>query len=117
MSLSSFTLIDIERSSINQSPTTMSTTRSKFIVVTKDDKNVMFLRKDVSEYEALIASIKDSFPEIHHQTIVIQTRELPVCAGRYVDIPSGLWSTVITDIDNVRVMASQVLTSIFDYDR
>ncbi|SJL14708.1 uncharacterized protein ARMOST_18175 [Armillaria ostoyae] len=94
----------------------MSTTRSKFIVVTKDNQNVVFLRKDVSEYEALIASIKDSFPDMHQQTIVIQTHELPICAGRYVDIPSGVWSAVITDIDNVRVMASEQLVRIIDDD-
>ncbi|KAK0492941.1 hypothetical protein EDD18DRAFT_1465151 [Armillaria luteobubalina] len=79
------------------------TAPSKFIVITKDNKSVLFLRKDVSEYQSLIASIKSYFSTAGHPKIVIQTRDLSVCAGNYVDIPPGLWSMVITEIDNVRV--------------
>ncbi|KAK0437617.1 hypothetical protein EV421DRAFT_1738850 [Armillaria borealis] len=77
-----------------------------FIVDTKGDKSVLLLRKDVSEYKVLTASITGYFPDTQRRPIVIQTRDLSVCAGNYVDIPSGLWSTVIANIDNVHVIFS-----------
>ncbi|KAK0429992.1 hypothetical protein EV421DRAFT_1744658 [Armillaria borealis] len=39
----------------------------------------------------------------HNKTIVIQTRDLAICAGRFVDIPPNLWSHIKDDIDNIRV--------------
>ncbi|SJL14726.1 uncharacterized protein ARMOST_18193 [Armillaria ostoyae] len=81
----------------------MSSTRSKFIVVTNDDRNVFALRENVSQYPALITSINSYFPSTRNKTIVIQTRDLAICAGRFVDIPPNLWSHIKDDIDNIRV--------------
>ncbi|KAK0216447.1 hypothetical protein EDD85DRAFT_1029804 [Armillaria nabsnona] len=81
----------------------MSSTRSKFIVVTNDDRNVFALRENVSEYRALITSINTYFPSTRNKPIVVQTRDLAICAGRFVDIPPYLWSHIKDDIDNIRV--------------
>ncbi len=99
----------------------MSSTRSKFIVITNDDRNVFALRENVipvpgpcSEtcscmcpslilLQALINSINSYFPSTRNKMIVIQTRDLAICAGRFVDIPPNLWSHIKDDIDNIRV--------------
>ncbi|KAK0470988.1 hypothetical protein IW261DRAFT_1572507 [Armillaria novae-zelandiae] len=88
----------------------MSTTtaRSKFIVATKDDKSVLLVRKDVSEYKQ-----RTHFSVFSDHEIVIQTRDLSVCAGKYVDITSGMWSMDIDEIDNVHVV---VVDTGYDYD-
>ncbi|KAK0184728.1 hypothetical protein F5146DRAFT_1144832 [Armillaria mellea] len=89
----------------------MSNTRSKFIVVTNDDRNFFVLREDVSEYTALITSINRDFPSIRNKTRVIQTRDLAICAGRFVDIQANLWAYIKDDIDNVRVQVIETQAS------
>jgi len=42
--------------------------------------------------------------------MVIQTNELDICAGRYVDIPHELWSDVGLWIHNIRAI-SRVLVA------
>ncbi|PBK81577.1 hypothetical protein ARMGADRAFT_1171364 [Armillaria gallica] len=81
----------------------MSSTRSKFIVITNDDRNVFALRANVSQYSALIACINSYFPSVRNKMTVIQTRDLAICAGRFVDIPPNLWPHIKDDIDNIRV--------------
>jgi len=37
--------------------------------------------------------------------MVVQTNELDICAGRYVDIPLELWLDVHLKIKNIRVIS------------
>ncbi|KAK0454180.1 uncharacterized protein EV420DRAFT_1481620 [Desarmillaria tabescens] len=89
-------------------PTIMSTTKSKqFIVITKDEKSVFALRANVSKYKALINTIISHFPGTPRDGITIQTNDLAICAGRYVNIPQNLWSAIIGKIDNINVSAPE----------
>ena len=37
--------------------------------------------------------------------MIIQTNELDICAGRYVDIPLELWLDVRPKINNIKVIS------------
>lgn len=37
--------------------------------------------------------------------MIIQTDELDICAGRFIDIPLELWEDVSRDISNIKVIS------------
>ncbi len=40
--------------------------------------------------------------------MIVQTKDLDVCAGRYVSIPDDSWPEVIHRIDNIKVISREL---------
>ncbi|KAK0488289.1 hypothetical protein EDD18DRAFT_1466267 [Armillaria luteobubalina] len=84
----------------------MGATQSKdYIIATDDTITVLVRRREVTRYQDLIATLLHHFPTINGQFIVVQTNEMDICAGRYADIPSDLWSDISHKIHNIKVIS------------
>ncbi|PBK95022.1 hypothetical protein ARMGADRAFT_1163741 [Armillaria gallica] len=85
----------------------------KYIIITGLGKKCVALKSQVSTYESLISFIRASFKfpgtydclrcKTSPPPIVIQTCDLIVCEGCFVDIQPDVWATIIADIDNIQV--------------
>ncbi len=60
----------------------------------------------------LVALLVVFFPSMNSQSVVVQTNELDICAGRYVDIPQDLWPEISPQIHNIRVVPRTFLLSL-----
>ncbi|KAK0200643.1 hypothetical protein DFS33DRAFT_172247 [Desarmillaria ectypa] len=94
---------------------TMGATPSKeYIVATDaDEKNAVLVhRQDAASYDNLLSILQKQFPGIPKESMIIQTKELDVCAGRYVNIPDDLWPAVSCRVDNIKVISRPTETSV-----
>ncbi|SJL14705.1 uncharacterized protein ARMOST_18171 [Armillaria ostoyae] len=80
-------------------------TSTDYLVATDSNVSVFVRRSDVTRYTDLVASLLGFFPGMNAQSIVIQTNEMDVCAGRYVDIPPDLWPEISPQIRNLKVIS------------
>ncbi|SJL14722.1 uncharacterized protein ARMOST_18189 [Armillaria ostoyae] len=76
----------------------MGVSQSKAYIVTPDDTNTVLVPQD------LLSILHEHFPCIQVESMVVQTKELDVCVGRYVDIPADLQSEVCPRIYNLKVI-------------
>ncbi|KAK0437628.1 hypothetical protein EV421DRAFT_2038130 [Armillaria borealis] len=84
----------------------MGATPSKdYIVATDDTDTVLIRRHEVGDYEHLLSLLRKHFPHITKDSMIVQTKELDVCAARYVSIPDDLWPEVSHRIDNIKVIS------------
>ncbi|SJL14727.1 uncharacterized protein ARMOST_18194 [Armillaria ostoyae] len=84
----------------------MGATPSKdYIVATDDTDTVLIRRHEVGDYEHLLSLLRKHFPHITKDSMIVQTKELDVCAGRYVSVPDDLWPEVSHRIDNIKVIS------------
>ncbi|KAK0471012.1 hypothetical protein IW261DRAFT_1612337 [Armillaria novae-zelandiae] len=84
----------------------MGATQSKdYIIATDDTITVLVRRREVTRYQDLIATLLHHFPTVNEEFIVVQTNEMDICAGRYADIPSDLWSDISHKIHNIKVIS------------
>ncbi|PBK81593.1 hypothetical protein ARMGADRAFT_1020219 [Armillaria gallica] len=78
----------------------------KYIVATDGNTRVFVSRSEVSRYEDFVAITRQYFfPGNDSLKLVIQTNELAICAGHYVDIPPNLWEEMSTFISGIRVIS------------
>ncbi|KAK0471013.1 hypothetical protein IW261DRAFT_1671852 [Armillaria novae-zelandiae] len=92
--------------SSSSQPKPGKTTMSKdYLVATNDSTSVFVRRSDAVEYQDLVALLVALFPSVSLYSVVIQTNELDICAGRYVDIPPDLWQEISPEIQNIRVIS------------
>ncbi|KAK0437622.1 hypothetical protein EV421DRAFT_2060249 [Armillaria borealis] len=85
-----------------------------YIVATDDTNRVLLCRTDVGQYDNLLSILQKHFPSMAKDSMIIQTNELEVCAGEYVDIADDLWPEISLWIHSIRVISRprQILTSI-----
>ncbi|KAK0454162.1 uncharacterized protein EV420DRAFT_1749498 [Desarmillaria tabescens] len=91
--------------------TASATPEPRFIIVSKGAKRVFLRWPDVAEYDALFVALNRHFPEIHPQyknSYAIQTNDLAICDGIFVDIPGELWKEMSTKISRIRIMDKSV---------
>ncbi|KAK0454188.1 uncharacterized protein EV420DRAFT_604625 [Desarmillaria tabescens] len=70
----------------------MGATPSKnYIVATDDTNRVLVSRHGAGDYNNILRILQKRFPRIPKESMVIQTNEMDICAGEYVDIPDDLW--------------------------
>ncbi|KAK0492942.1 hypothetical protein EDD18DRAFT_1357324 [Armillaria luteobubalina] len=81
-----------------------SQSKSDYIVATGATTTIFIRRADVVWYEDLIDLLPRHFPNIDPKSIVVQTDELDICAGRDVDIPPNLWPEISPQIQNIKVV-------------
>ncbi|KAK0492919.1 hypothetical protein EDD18DRAFT_441304 [Armillaria luteobubalina] len=78
----------------------------RYIVATDGNTHVFVNRSEVSRYEDFVAITGQYFfPGSDSLKLVIQTNELTICAGHYVDIPPNLWEEMSTFISSIRVIS------------
>ncbi|KAK0470925.1 hypothetical protein IW261DRAFT_1425607 [Armillaria novae-zelandiae] len=65
-----------------------------YIVATYEKSTVLVRRHEGSYYANLLAILHKHFPTVPTELMVIQTNELTICDGRFVDIPEDLWTEV-----------------------
>ncbi|SJL08948.1 uncharacterized protein ARMOST_12323 [Armillaria ostoyae] len=76
-----------------------------YIVATYDTSTVLVRRYEGSYYANLLSILHKHFPTIPTESMVIQTNELTICDGRYVDVPEELWTEVCPRIRNIKVIS------------
>ncbi|KAK0492922.1 hypothetical protein EDD18DRAFT_1289840 [Armillaria luteobubalina] len=92
--------------SSSSQPKTGKTTASKdYLVATNGSTSVFVRRSDAVWYQDLVTLLVGLFPSVSLDGVVVQTNELDVCAGRYVDIPPNLWQEISPEIQNIRVIS------------
>ncbi|KAK0470926.1 hypothetical protein IW261DRAFT_1425608 [Armillaria novae-zelandiae] len=69
-----------------------------YIVATYDTSTVLVRRYEGSYYAK-------HFPSVPAESMIIQTNELPICDGRYVDIPEDLWPEVYPRVRNIKIIS------------
>ncbi|KAK0470992.1 hypothetical protein IW261DRAFT_1513954 [Armillaria novae-zelandiae] len=87
------------------------TASKNYIVATDDKTSVLIRRHEVADYYSLLPILHRHFRSISMESMVIQTNELNICVGRYVDIPHEVWADVGRWIDNIRVISRPSPTS------
>ncbi|KAK0471000.1 hypothetical protein IW261DRAFT_1425522 [Armillaria novae-zelandiae] len=75
------------------------------IVATDDTHRVLLSRQEVSQYDNLLSILQKHFPSMTKDSMIIQTDELEVCAGEYVDISGGLWPEMSLWVHSIRVIS------------
>ncbi|KAK0216437.1 hypothetical protein EDD85DRAFT_1029795 [Armillaria nabsnona] len=81
--------------------------KSRFIIAFKGVKRVFIQWPDVADYDALFVTLNQYFPEIkleYKDNYAIQTDDLDICGGIYVDIPRELWGNMGAQISRIRIM-------------
>ncbi|KAK0200645.1 hypothetical protein DFS33DRAFT_1456844 [Desarmillaria ectypa] len=79
-----------------------------YIIATYGKTTVFVRRSDVTHYQELVALLLHHFPNTGANSIIVQTKEMDICAGRDVDIPSHLWREISPQIQNIAVVSPQV---------
>ncbi|KAK0454210.1 uncharacterized protein EV420DRAFT_1645103 [Desarmillaria tabescens] len=79
--------------------------KDHYLVATDANISVFIRRSDVTHYQDLVTLLLCHFTSTSTQSIVIQTNELDICAGRYVDIPPDLWPEINPQIQNIKVIS------------
>ncbi|KAK0464052.1 hypothetical protein IW261DRAFT_1524782 [Armillaria novae-zelandiae] len=87
------------------------TASKNYIVATDDKTSVLIRRHEVTDYYPAPHSSHRHFRSISMESMVIQTNELNICVGRYVDIPHEVWADVGRWIHNIRVISRPSPTS------
>lgn len=82
-----------------------------YIVATYETSTVLVRRYEGSYYANLLSILHKHFPTIPTESMIIQTNELTICDGRYVDIPEELWTEVCPRIRNIKVISRPVHVS------
>ncbi|KAK0454194.1 uncharacterized protein EV420DRAFT_604824 [Desarmillaria tabescens] len=90
---------------------TMTTSSKLYIVATNGDANVLIRRNEATYYDNLLSILHKRFPSIARESMIIQTNELDICAGRYIDIPDDLWLEISPRIYNIKVITRPTQTS------
>ncbi|PBK61360.1 hypothetical protein ARMSODRAFT_964949 [Armillaria solidipes] len=86
---------------------TTDTPKSRFIIAFKGVKRVFLQWPDVADYDALFITLNQHFPDIlldYKDNYAIQTDDLDICGGIYVDIPRELWRKMGAQISHIRIM-------------
>ncbi|KAK0470989.1 hypothetical protein IW261DRAFT_1572508 [Armillaria novae-zelandiae] len=71
----------------------------RFIIAFMGTRRVFLQWSDIAEYDALFVILHEQFPEItleYKHKYAIQTNDLDICGGVYVDIPKELWGKIGT---------------------
>ncbi|KAK0438745.1 hypothetical protein EV421DRAFT_1906372 [Armillaria borealis] len=82
-----------------------------YIIATYETSTVLVRRYEGSYYANLLSVLHKHFPTVPTESMVIQTNELTICEGRYVDIPEELWTEVSPSIRNIKVISRPVHVS------
>ncbi|KAK0454172.1 uncharacterized protein EV420DRAFT_1481612 [Desarmillaria tabescens] len=98
------------RSTSTTQPTS-TTHPQKYIIISRGNKSNVTLKSQVYTSQCLFQYIHNKFPDTYKWVnnhwekipLVIQTCDLPICKGNFVDIEPDLWQTIIYDINNIRV--------------
>ncbi|KAF9458372.1 hypothetical protein BDZ94DRAFT_106351 [Collybia nuda] len=85
-----------------------SSNSQDYIAATYDTSTVLVQRNESSHYANLLVILHKHFPTIPPELMVIQTKELTICDGRYVNIPEELWTEVCSRIQNINVVSRPV---------
>ncbi|KAK0464056.1 hypothetical protein IW261DRAFT_1575417 [Armillaria novae-zelandiae] len=86
---------------------TTEISKPTFIIAFKGVKRVFLQWPDVADYDALFVALNQQFPEISLEfkdSYAIQTDDLDICGGIYVDIPRELWGNIGAQITRIRIM-------------
>ncbi|KAK0435427.1 hypothetical protein EV421DRAFT_1907108 [Armillaria borealis] len=89
------------------STSTTDAPKPKYIIAFKGVKRVFLQWPDVADYDALFITLNQHFPEIkpeYKDSYAIQTNDLDICGGIYVDIPRELWGNMGAQISRIRIM-------------
>ncbi|KAK0219247.1 hypothetical protein IW262DRAFT_1087131 [Armillaria fumosa] len=70
--------------------------------------SVFVRRSDATRYQDLVTLLVALFPGVSLHSVVVQTNELDICAGRYVDIPPDLWPEISPEIQNIKVISRPI---------
>ncbi|KAK0211915.1 hypothetical protein IW262DRAFT_1301367 [Armillaria fumosa] len=79
-----------------------------YIVATYDTSTVLVRRYEGSYYANLLSILQKHFPTVPAESMIIQTNELPICDGRYVDVPEDLWAEVYPRVRNIKIISRPV---------
>lgn len=78
----------------------------RYIVATDGNTRVFVSRSEVSQYADFVGITRQHFfPGSDSLALVVQTNELDICAGHYVDIPPSLWQEMSEFVSNIRVVS------------
>lgn len=91
----------------------MGATPSKSYILatsTDDTHRVLLCRQDVGQYDNLLSVLQKHFPSMTKDSMIIQTDELEVCAGEYVDVSDGLWPETSLWVHSIRVISRPEIT-------
>ncbi|KAK0493521.1 hypothetical protein EDD18DRAFT_1356442 [Armillaria luteobubalina] len=78
-----------------------------YILATYEKSTVLVRRNEGSYYTNLLSILHKHFPTIPTESMIIQTNELPICDGQYVDVPEDLWAEVCPHVRNIKVTSRQ----------
>ncbi|KAG2079242.1 hypothetical protein BDR04DRAFT_1063848 [Suillus decipiens] len=77
---------------------------SQLLVLKHDQKRVMVKRQ--RSYNDMLNSVCKHFPSIPRDVVTLQTNQLDICDGHYVDITAEIWDDIIDSLHIVEVIAS-----------
>ncbi|KAK0454163.1 uncharacterized protein EV420DRAFT_1765759 [Desarmillaria tabescens] len=86
---------------------TTVTPEPRFIIAISGGKHVFLRWSDVVEYDSLITTLYRHFGNElprDKENIVVQTNDLDICLGIFIDIPSELWGDISAQISRIRVV-------------
>ncbi|KAK0454196.1 uncharacterized protein EV420DRAFT_1555665 [Desarmillaria tabescens] len=77
----------------------------KYILATYERATVFVNRDDATYYDNLRTALHTLFKSLSKDSMIIQTNELDVCDGEYVDIPDELWVGIGPRVCNINVIS------------
>ncbi|KAF9458386.1 hypothetical protein BDZ94DRAFT_1313345 [Collybia nuda] len=77
----------------------------EYFAATFAGNTLLMRRLEASYYANLLSILHKNFPSLPTESVVVQTDELSICDGRYIDIPEELWTEVCPRLRNIRVIS------------
>ncbi|KAG1749578.1 hypothetical protein EDD22DRAFT_263502 [Suillus occidentalis] len=82
----------------------------QFLVLKHDEKRVMVKRQ--RSYDLMLDSACEHFPNIPRNAIKLQTDQLDICNGHYVDITPEIWRDIVYLLTVVEVTRGEVISPV-----
>ncbi|PBK61362.1 hypothetical protein ARMSODRAFT_981518 [Armillaria solidipes] len=78
----------------------------EFLIVTiaREGRSMFVSRADAADYSNFRDIVVAQIPGVTRDEIVLETKDLYVCEGKYVEILPKYWSNIHDAVDNIRVL-------------
>ncbi|KAK0216452.1 hypothetical protein EDD85DRAFT_870520 [Armillaria nabsnona] len=80
------------------------------IVATYRGATVSIRRGEATYYDNLRTVLHRHFPSISKDDMIIQTKDLDICKGEYIDIPDELWVGIGPRLRSIKIVTRETVT-------